>query len=301
MNELQKQISIVRKRVVQAARRDLDDAEQYYVYVLMDSTEPGKWRYKQPGGTVLEFSHKPFYVGKGKGRRKSAHLHRWQLKNKSHKNHTIKKIQRDGGEVLTRAGAFTDEATALAKEILLIETIGMALSGKGPLTNVTTGGEGHTVLQTSKKTKRRHANVTRNTWSSYTPEQRAARCEAIRQGRLNMSAESKKARAEKLKISLQEYNASMSQKKREALAARAREKALAQHAKETAEQKAARIKKRQATMNSKSQAELDESNRRRSESAKARYASLSPAEKRAFSKLRSEANKKAWQTSRRKS
>lgn len=110
--------------------------KEYYVYLL-----------HKPDGQV-------FYVGKAttnsKDERVKYHEHearagdKWQ--SKRHENHlkirTIKKIWRQGGEVLYSIDSWhdTEEAT-YARETELIARIGRKVDGTGPLTNLTYGSE----------------------------------------------------------------------------------------------------------------------------------------------------------------
>ncbi len=67
----------------------------YYVYVLLDGTQPGKYTFGP-----LRFDHEPFYVGHGKGDRikKSAMLSR-QLDKYTHKVKRMQEIEKDGGTI----------------------------------------------------------------------------------------------------------------------------------------------------------------------------------------------------------
>jgi len=102
---------------------------EFYVYV-----------YKKPNGT-------PFYVGKGKDDRDSYHL-KEALKESTidcnkHKISTIRKIVAAGDSVvIERVCSNLPEDMAFELEGFLIEEIGRADLGKGPLCNMTNGGEG---------------------------------------------------------------------------------------------------------------------------------------------------------------
>lgn len=92
----------------------------FYVYVLA-----------RPNG-------KPFYVGKGVGRRVYRHEEEARSGCPCHKCSVIRKIWKQGGEVQRYTVFTTDnEQEAFAYEIELI-----ALYGRGNLTNHTDGGEG---------------------------------------------------------------------------------------------------------------------------------------------------------------
>lgn len=90
----------------------------------------------------LENSETPFYIGKGRDLRISAHFLPGNLKKRSHKNNVIKKAIRDGVPVLReKLHEGLTEEQAHAKEIELIAFYGRRING-GCLTNATDGGEG---------------------------------------------------------------------------------------------------------------------------------------------------------------
>lgn len=110
----------------------------FYVYIL----------YK-PNGT-------PFYVGKGTKITESRYdervaSHEWESKHEAPpsrpyrnewKINTIKKIWREGGDVLYKLDSWHDaEETAYECEKSLIAMIGRKVTGDGPLTNLLEGGE----------------------------------------------------------------------------------------------------------------------------------------------------------------
>lgn len=118
---------------------DLDLAEKYYVYVMMDPRKEGPFTYTLHGtNDTLTFTHAPFYVGKGKARRMFQHLS--IAKNPTHsKALRIKEIRRSGLEpIVKRITKFSGEARALAKEFLLTKSIGRECDG-GVLTNIALG------------------------------------------------------------------------------------------------------------------------------------------------------------------
>lgn len=92
----------------------------YYVYIL-----------SRPNG-------KPFYVGKGKGRRISHHEKEARTDCDCRKCRVIRKIWRNGGEVM-RHIVFNTE---LEEEAFAYEAEMIALFGRKSLTNLTDGGDG---------------------------------------------------------------------------------------------------------------------------------------------------------------
>jgi hypothetical protein len=118
----------------------------FYTYVLLDPRKPGSFVYEVLGKRI-KFLHEPFYVGKGFGDRIEYHIAEAR-KNpsptpKDHKGNKIKKLLRLGLEpILRKVSSDTIESVALVKEMLLINAIGRAVTGDGPLTNKSLGGEG---------------------------------------------------------------------------------------------------------------------------------------------------------------
>jgi hypothetical protein len=109
----------------------------YYVYVLLNPLRKGKVRYGR-----YVFTHMPFYVGKGSGKRiyhSSNHTD-----NKSKKK-ILRGIKAEGEKPLVRIyreGLTEDKAYTLEKQ--LVQAIGRMDLKVGPLTNRTNGGSGHT-------------------------------------------------------------------------------------------------------------------------------------------------------------
>lgn len=101
----------------------------------------------------LEGSELPFYIGKGRGDRKTAHFWPSRLKKNSHKNNIIRKAMADGVAILTEIlfDGLTEEQ-AHAKEIELIAFYGRHING-GCLSNATDGGEGSSCHSPSPETR----------------------------------------------------------------------------------------------------------------------------------------------------
>jgi len=109
--------------------------ENYYVYIYLDPRKPGVFNYED-----LRFEFEPFYVGKGtKGRCFSG----IRDKKSCRKVSKINSIIKDGKfpiiikiiEGITNKESQIIERTTISK-------IGRADSSEGPLTNMTSGGEG---------------------------------------------------------------------------------------------------------------------------------------------------------------
>jgi hypothetical protein len=112
-----------------------------YVYIYLDPRKPGIWTYNE-----YEFSHEPFYVGRGVGNRYRMHLYRAKQKTglvtKRNLNR-IRGILYEGMEPIiefVKKDISYEESVEL--EVYTISTIGRKDLEKGPLLNLTDGGEG---------------------------------------------------------------------------------------------------------------------------------------------------------------
>lgn len=113
--------------------------KDYYVYIYLNQLKEGDWRFKDH-----TFECQPFYVGKGKKKREKSHLYPSNLRKKSYKNNTIKKILKETGEepIHFRIYENLTNEEAIKIEAELIECFGRIDDGTGILTNLTDGGEG---------------------------------------------------------------------------------------------------------------------------------------------------------------
>jgi len=113
----------------------------YYVYVYLDPRLSGPYQY----GDYI-FSHEPFYVGKGRGWRFRNHL--LKVKRGKYPNlpkfHTIKQILDSGNEpIIIKFKENLNEDESFLLEIDLIDKVGRKDLKKGPLKNLSNGGEGN--------------------------------------------------------------------------------------------------------------------------------------------------------------
>jgi hypothetical protein len=138
---------------------------EYYVYVLLDPRKPGTFVYD--GGT---FSFEPFYVGKGKGYRYKhhawAHL-RGQPSGNSYKARKIKNIYESGLEPLVKRKYCESESKAFELEIRMIKSIGRG--SKGPLTNLSDGGEGQTGTKWTDKARKKKSKQVKEHYQTLDP------------------------------------------------------------------------------------------------------------------------------------
>ena len=123
----------------------------FYVYALLDPRKPGPFKYGR-----WKFEYEPFYIGKGKANRAFKHFEQTIDTCKNlHKVRKIAKIRRETGEepilAFKRSGLSEDDAHQL--EISLIRRIGRSDLKRGPLTNLTDGGEGTSCRKFSRKSR----------------------------------------------------------------------------------------------------------------------------------------------------
>lgn len=158
--------------------------KDFYTYILCDSRKLGEYRYKTRFGYAT-LPAEPFYVGKGKGRRSEYHTQHILHVCKTHpKSNKIKKMHREGYKVLViRSKKFYDEPTAFAIERELIEIIGRQNLGKGPLTNLTDGGEGTSGLVTSEDLRETRRQNLLSRLASLTDDEKEELCRSIGKGR----------------------------------------------------------------------------------------------------------------------
>jgi group I intron endonuclease len=111
---------------------------KFYVYVYLDVTKSGQFRYDD-----YYFEYEPFYVGKGYNKRCEDHLRESSLQHKSFKNNKIKKLLSLGLKPLILKISYNIfEIDAFELEKKLIRVIGRRNLNNGPLTNLTDGGDG---------------------------------------------------------------------------------------------------------------------------------------------------------------
>jgi hypothetical protein len=124
---------------------------EFYVYVLLNPLKSGDFKYGN-----YQFDYEPFYVGKGKGKRKTNTL---SEKKNLFKKRVIEKIKIFGYKpirILVRENLSEYESFQLEKE--LIKLIGRIDIKTGCLCNFTDGGEGSSGIIQSEETKKKRKN-----------------------------------------------------------------------------------------------------------------------------------------------
>lgn len=116
--------------------------EKFYVYVYLDTSKSGVFSYGD-----YKFDYEPFYIGKGYKERCNEHIWDSRLKIPSFKTNKIKKILSLGLiPIILKVSENLFEVDAFELEKKLINVIGRRDLKKGPLTNLTDGGEGFSGL-----------------------------------------------------------------------------------------------------------------------------------------------------------
>jgi hypothetical protein len=130
----------------------MNDDNIYLTYIYMDPRQPGNFNYQ---GISLTFE--PFYVGKGPIERVEFHIYEAAVTKGYSPSHKVNKIRgllnQDLKPVIIVLQSGLSERDAFALEKLAIKKIGRKDLGRGPLLNLTDGGEGSSGRVVSKETK----------------------------------------------------------------------------------------------------------------------------------------------------
>ena len=130
--------------------------KKFYVYVYLDPRKKGLYDYGK-----YSFEYEPFYIGKGSKNR--MYYHTYKLNKKYRHNNflyrKINKINKDGfSTIILKVKENLDEGDSFEFEKKLIKLIGNCYN-KGPLTNMTDGGEGTSGWKVSKELRKKHSDI----------------------------------------------------------------------------------------------------------------------------------------------
>ena len=123
----------------------------FYVYCYLDPRFPGKFKYGE-----IEFDYKPFYIGKGKGRRCTRALEPNELKKQKRtiKRNYLESLYKNGYKpIVIKVYENLTEIESFDKEVYLIKLIGRMKYENGPLTNLSEGGDGASGYKHSDEAK----------------------------------------------------------------------------------------------------------------------------------------------------
>jgi hypothetical protein len=131
----------------------------YYVYVLLNPNKPGIFKFGN-----FTFDYEPFYVGKGIGSRMYSHACPSRIKNTRTKKNAILRGLNNMNKKPIYIKLYTnlDELDSFSKEIEVISLIGRSDLDKGPLTNLSDGGEGPSGNKLSDDTKKKISSSLKN-------------------------------------------------------------------------------------------------------------------------------------------
>jgi hypothetical protein len=140
----------------------------HYVYIYLNPLKPGVFNYGR-----FEFNYEPFYIGKGFNNRINWHLKeaKYLIENdiiptgNRHKLNTIIKIVNNGFEpIRIKIYENISNFSACRCERNLIRIIGRNDLKKGPLTNMTDGGEGSIGFKMSEESKKKMSESIKKIW-----------------------------------------------------------------------------------------------------------------------------------------
>jgi hypothetical protein len=167
-----------------------------YVYALLDTRKPGTFKYGR-----WKFDYEPFYIGKGHGNRMNDHSIRPEFDYNKFKGRLIQKIIATTGEkplvVVKKSGMLEEDAFAL--EIKLIELIGRRDKGKGPLVNLTDGGDGQSGRIVSDAERQERSAIAKARWRAKSKREMANYSKRVRRW-------TRDAATEKFMQGLKEFN-----------------------------------------------------------------------------------------------
>ena len=135
-----------------------------YIYVYLNPVKPGNFKYGK-----FTFTFEPFYIGKGSDNRINVHIREAKRNagTNRHKTNTISKIKKSGHEPIRfKLYENITDHSANRLEKYLISVIGRADLKRGPLTNLTDGGEGVLGYKHDENSKNKIATSIKLNWSN---------------------------------------------------------------------------------------------------------------------------------------
>ena len=160
--------------------------KEFYVYIYFDPTKKGDYNYGN-----YNFKLEPFYVGKGKNKQLYSHIR--ESKNitddkkltNTFKTYKIRKIQKNTKKdpIIKIFKNNLKEKDAFKLEINLILNIGKRIDNKGPLTNITDGGEGLSGYKPTKEENLKNSIRTKEYFSK--EENRKKQSDLIKEAHKN--------------------------------------------------------------------------------------------------------------------
>lgn len=140
--------------IVKGAVFNFNNLGNSYIYAYLDPFKPALNKWYQN----ICFEYEPFYIGKGTGNRMYDHIKvikgikkRSPVDGNDSKFNKIKKIFKKGGEpIIIKLAIGLDDMSANALEQTFITLIGRRDLKKGPLTNLTNGGDGASGIKNTK-------------------------------------------------------------------------------------------------------------------------------------------------------
>jgi hypothetical protein len=172
----------------------------FYVYVLMDTRRVGPFKYSD-----YEFSHEPYYIGKGSGNRRFDHL---KYAKRHHKLPGLKdKRTRDiiretlSDPIIRVFASDMVESAAFDAEINLISVIGRVDCGTGPLLNQTSGGDGGSGHIQSPALRLRRSQIAKIWWENASEEDKTIRSE---RQKITKALKREKQPPKKIQVQLQQ-------------------------------------------------------------------------------------------------
>lgn len=131
---------------------------RFYNYIYLDPTKPGRYEYLIDNN-VIRLEYEPFYVGKGTKKRYKQHKYGCSGRFMKYK---MKSLLSKNIDPIVTILDYVSEVDSLTLEERLINTIGRRDLHKGPLCNLTDGGEKGFNRKLTKETKDKLSKINKN-------------------------------------------------------------------------------------------------------------------------------------------